>query len=127
MHEFYNPAFVDHVNEMTFHGYAGGEESVSFYTTLFKNLRMGTEEQISEGDKVASRWFLSGTYHGRAVTLRGITISRFDEDGRIIEDRGHTDSLALLSQIGILRTLILGLEVITRRVKLPKGVVRARL
>jgi len=88
---------------------------------------MGTEEQISEGDKVASRWFLSGTYHGRAVTLRGITISRFDEDGRIIEDRGHTDSLALLSQIGILRTLLLGLEVITRRVKLPKGVVRARL
>jgi len=30
MHEFYNPAFVDHVNEMTFHGYEGGEESVSF-------------------------------------------------------------------------------------------------
>jgi SnoaL-like polyketide cyclase len=93
--------------------------------TIFKNLSMGTEEQITEGNRVASRWVLHGTYHGRSVTLRGITISRFAEDGRILEDRGHSDSIALVRQLGAIRTLILGLEILTRRVKLPKGALGA--
>jgi hypothetical protein len=121
MEEFYRPDFVDYINDMTFHGYDGGRESVTFYMTIFKNLRMGADEQITEGNRVASRWVLNGTYHGRPVTLRGITISRFAEDGRILEDRGHSDSISLVRQLGVIRTLILGLEILTRRVKLPKG------
>ena len=121
MEEFYRPDFVDHINDMTFHGYEGGRESVAFYMTIFKHLRMGAEEQITEGNRVASRWVLNGTYHGRTVTLRGITISHFAEDGRILEDRGHSDSISLVRQLGVIRTLILGLEILTRRVKLPKG------
>ena len=121
MEEFYSPDFVDHVNDMTFQGYEGGRESLSFYKTLFKDYRMGVEEQVTEGNRVASRWVLNGTYHGRAVALRGITISRLSEDGRTIEDRGHSDSIALLGQLGVIRTLALGLEILTRRVKLPKG------
>lgn len=81
---------------------------------------MGVEEQVTEGNRVASRWVLNGTYHGRAVALRGITISRLDEDGRTIEDRGHSDSSALLGQLGAIRTLILGLEILTRRVTRPR-------
>lgn len=122
--EFYRPDFVDHINDMTFHGYGGGRESVAFYKSLFKNLRMGTEEQITEGNRVASRWVLHGTYHGRPVTLRGITISRFAQDGRILEDRGHSDSIGLVRQLGAIRTVLLGLEILTRRVKLPKGALR---
>jgi SnoaL-like domain len=121
MEEFYSPDFVDHVNDMTFHGYEGGRESLSFYKNLFKDYRMGVEEQVTEGNRVASRWILNGIYHGRAVALRGITISRLGEDGRTIEDRGHSDSIALLGQLGVIRTLILGLEILNRRVKLPKG------
>lgn len=121
MEDFYCPDFTDHVNDMVFHGYEGGRESVSFYRRLFEDLRTGTEEQVTEGNRVASRWFISGTYHGRPVTLRGITISRFAEDGRILEDNGHTDTIALIRQLGVMRTLILGLEILTRRVKLPKG------
>lgn len=121
MEEFYRPDFVDHINDMTFHGYDGGRESVAFYMTIFKHLRMGADEQITEGNRVASRWVLNGTYHGRTVTLRGITISHFAEDGRILEDRGHSDSISLVRQLGVIRTLILGLEILTRRVKLPKG------
>jgi len=123
--EFYHPDFVDHVNDMTFHGYDGGRESVAFYKTIFKNLRMAAEEQITEGSRVASRWILDGTYHGRPITLRGITISRFAEDGRILEDTGHSDSISLVRQLGVIRTLILGLEILTRRVKLPKGALGA--
>jgi predicted ester cyclase len=126
MEEFYSPDFVDHVNDMTFHGYDGGRESLAFYKTLFPDYSMGVEEQVTEGNRVASRWVLNGTYHGRAVALRGITISRLEEDGRTVEDRGHSDSIALLGQIGVIRTLILGLEILTRRVKLPKGALKAR-
>ena len=82
---------------------------------------MQAEEQITEGDRVASRWVITGTYHGRAVALRGTTISRFAQDGRILEDHGHTDTVSLLRQIGVLRTLVLATEIITRRVKLPQG------
>ncbi len=123
--EFYRPDFVDHINAMTFHGYDGGRESVAFYTTVFKSLRMDTEEQVAQGDRVASRWALDGTYRGRQVTLRGITISRFAEDGRILEDRGHSDSIDLVRQLGVLRTLVLALEILTRRVRLPKGALGA--
>jgi predicted ester cyclase len=121
MEDFYRPDFVDHINDMTFHGYDGGRESVAFYMTIFKNLRMGTEEQVTEGNRVASRWILHGTYHGRAITLRGITISHFGEDGRIREDRGHSDSMSLVRQLGVTRVILLGLEILTRRIKLPKG------
>jgi predicted ester cyclase len=125
MAEFFSPDFVDHVNDMTFHGYEGGRESVSFYLAIFKHLRMSVEEQVTEGNRVASRWVLNGVYHGRAVALRGITISCFGADGRALEDHGHTDSIALVRQLGVLRTLVLGLEIVTRRVKLPKGALRA--
>jgi predicted ester cyclase len=125
MEEFFSPNFVDHVNDMTFHGYEGGRESIAFYLAIFKNLRMGVEEQITEGNRVASRWVLNGTYHSRAVILRGITISRFGEDGRTLEDHGHTDSISLLRQLGVIRTVVLGLEILTRRVKLPRGALRA--
>ena len=124
MEEFFSPDFVDHVNDMTFHGYEGGRESIGFYLAIFRNLRMGVEEQVTEGNRVASRWVLNGSYHGRAVTLRGISISRFGADGRALEDHGHSDSMGLLRQLGPVRTAILGLEILTRRVKLPKGALR---
>lgn len=125
MEEFYSPDLVDHVNEMTFHGYQGGQESVTFYRSIFKHLNMRAEEQVTEGDRVASRWVLHGSYHGRPVTLRGTTISRFAQDGRIIEDYGHTDSISLVRQLGVVRSLVLGIEILTRRIVLPKGALKA--
>jgi hypothetical protein len=41
---------------------------------------MGIEEQVTEGNRVATRRVLNGEYHKRPATLRGITISRFGED-----------------------------------------------
>ena len=124
MPDFYSPDFVDHINDTTFHGYKGGEESVVFYRAIFKQLELRAEEQIAEGNRVATRWVLTGTYHGRPVTLRGTTISRFADDGRIVEDHGHTDSISLLRQIGVIRTLVLATEILTRRAKLPQGALK---
>jgi hypothetical protein len=124
--EFYDPGFVDHVNDMTFYGHEGGRESVEFYLAIFKNLRMGVEEQVTEGNRVATRWVLNGDYRRRSVVLRGITISRFGTDGRTLEDHGHSDSISLVRQLGVLRTVLLGAEILSGRVKLPKGALGAR-
>src|SRR3954466_950786 len=92
--EFYDEDFVDHVNAMVFRGHAGARESVGFYRSLFDDLRFDIDDQVSEADRVATRWTLHGTYRRRAVALHGIVISRF-RGGRIIEDYSVTDSLEL--------------------------------
>jgi hypothetical protein len=58
---------------------------------------------------VASGWTARGTNRGRQVTLRGITISRF-EDGKIVEDWGYSDTLDLLRSARPPRLVALGAE-----------------
>lgn len=57
-----------------------------------------------EGDRVASRFILTGSNRGRPVRLWGITISRL-RDGRIVEDYSAFDSMELL-KLGLWRTLL---------------------
>ena len=104
--EVYHPRFVDHVNSLTYRGHAGARESVALYLELFPDLSFTVEDQVAEGDRVASRWLLEGTHRGRQVALRGIVISRF-EDGRIIEDWAASDTIEIARQLGIWRTLLL--------------------
>jgi predicted ester cyclase len=120
MPEFYDEQFVDHVNGMVFHGHAGGRQSVGFYQSLFGDLRFDIHEQVQEGDRVATRWTLHGTYRGRRVSLWGIVISRV-RDGRIVEDHSVTDSLALPRALGLRRTLLVLLDIVRGRIKLPRG------
>jgi ubiquinone/menaquinone biosynthesis C-methylase UbiE/predicted ester cyclase len=105
----YHPDFVDHVNRLTYRGHDGARRSVALYLALFPDLRFDVDEQVSEGDRVASRWTLRGTHRGRQVELRGIVISRF-EDGRIIEDWAASDTMELVRQLGPRRTLQLAVK-----------------
>src|SRR5437667_12846638 len=73
--EFYDDAFVDHVNRMVFRGHAGARESVGFYRSLFGDFHFDVDDQVTEGDRVATRWTLHGTYRGRQIALHGIVIS----------------------------------------------------
>ena len=102
--EYYSPRFVDHVNASEYHGLDGARESVRLYQELFDDLRFEVLQQVTEGDAVASRWELHGTHRGRAVRLTGIVISRIEE-GRIVEDFAATDTLQLIRQLGLWRTL----------------------
>jgi predicted ester cyclase len=104
--DVYRHDFVDHVNAREYRGHEGARRSVALYLELFPDLRFVVDEQVSEGDRVASRWTLQGTHRGRSVTLRGIVISRF-EDGRIIEDWAASDTMEILRQLGVWRSLIL--------------------
>lgn len=104
--DVYHPDFVDHVNALEYRGHDGARRSVALYLALFPDLRFEVEEQVTEGERVASRWVLHGTHRGRQVRLRGIVISRF-EDGRIIEDWAASDTIEIARQLGLWRTLLL--------------------
>jgi predicted ester cyclase len=104
--DVYHSDFVDHVNAVEYRGHEGARRSVALYLELFPDLRFEVNDQVTEGNRVASRWTLHGTHRGRRVTLRGIVISRF-EDGRIIEDWAASDTMEIPRQLGIWRSLLL--------------------
>jgi len=104
--DVYHSDFVDHVNAREYRGHDGARRSVALYLKLFPDLSFIVEDQVTEGDRVASRWTLHGTHRGRSVRLRGIVISRF-EDGRIIEDWAASDTMEIPRQLGVWRSLLL--------------------
>jgi predicted ester cyclase len=67
------------------------------------------EDQVAEGDTVATRWRAHGTHGGpigglpptgREFTIDGVTIERF-EAGRIVEVWVARDELRLMRQLGV--------------------------
>jgi predicted ester cyclase len=107
--ELYSEQFVDHVNTLEYRGLDGVRKSVALYRLIFSGLQIRVEDQVSEGDRVVSRWTATGTNRGRRLAVSGITISRF-ADGRIVEDWTASDNLDLLRQLGARRLLFLGLD-----------------
>ena len=87
-------------------------EMQQFYKALYyaiPDLRHTLVEQISEGDKVVTRWTATGTHRGgpffgvastgRQITLRGINIYRI-AGGLLAESHVSWDMLGLLQQLG---------------------------
>src|SRR5215218_6530607 len=54
--EVYAETFVDHVNSMEYRGTDGARQSVALYLELFPDLEFVIDEQVTEGNRVASRW-----------------------------------------------------------------------
>ncbi len=78
------------------------------YLDAFSDARITVEDQIAEGDRVATRWTGRGTHtgeiagisaSGKDITVSGLTISRLD-DGLIVEEWTTWDTLGMLVQIG---------------------------
>lgn len=119
---YYSPEFVDHVNDLEFHGLAGAQKSVEMYKSILSDLVVSVEEQIIERERVVSRFVVTGVSHGRRVRFNGITISRF-VDGLIVEDWSVTDTLGLLRQLGPWRSVLVGIKQ-WRSTKSPQVAVR---
>jgi predicted ester cyclase len=100
----YAEDFVDHVGRMQFRGLDGVRRSTELYRRLFDDLAFEVVDQIAEGDRVASRWVLTGSNRGRPIRLWGITISRL-RDGRIVEDWSASDGSELLRTLGVWSTI----------------------
>lgn len=106
---YHSPTFVDHVNDLEFRGLQGAQQSVDMYKSVLSNLEVRVEEQVIEGDRVTSRFVVTGTNHGKHVRFNGITISRF-ENGLIVEDWSVVDTLALVRQLGAWRSVLMGVK-----------------
>jgi predicted ester cyclase len=107
----YSPDFLDHVNARDYRGHEGIRRSLALYQLLFADgdLEIRVVDQVSEGDRVVSRWVAEGHNRGRQLRLWGITISHF-ADGEIVEDWSASDNLDVLRQLGVRRGLLLGLD-----------------
>jgi hypothetical protein len=106
---YYSPAFVDHVNGLEYRGLAGVRQSVQLYSGVLTGMTIQVQDQVLQGDRVTSRFVISGSNRGRAVRFTGITISRFEE-GLIVEDWSVIDSLGLLRQLGVWRSALTALR-----------------
>jgi steroid delta-isomerase-like uncharacterized protein len=108
--ELIAPHFVDHHPAMPeeVRGPEGLKEVAAMYRVAFSDLHMEIEEQIAEGDLIATRWTATGTHDGdlmgiaptgNRVTLPGMDISRVS-DGKVAETWEGYDTMVMMQQIG---------------------------
>ena len=111
----YSREFRDHVNASEYRGHDGIRQSLGLYQLVFSDgdLQFRVAEQVTEGDRVASRWVAEGHNRGRPIRIWGIVISRI-EAGEIVEDWAASDTLPLIRQLGPWRFLLLGLDWLRR-------------
>lgn len=85
----------------------GAKTFVSRLRVAFPDFQFKIVDQVSEGDKVATRWIISGTHQGefqgmppsgKRIEMTGITIFRI-ACGKLIEGWTNEDTLGMLQQI----------------------------
>jgi predicted ester cyclase len=108
--EYVAPDYIGHdpAEPGPIRGIDGFKGNIQKYIDGFSDARITVDEQIAEGNKVATRWTGRGTHSGeiagiaptgREVTVTGITIARI-ENGKLIEDHSTWDTLGMLVQLG---------------------------
>ena len=79
------------------------------YRTAFSDIEDIVEDMIGEGDRVVTRWTLRVTHTGefrgipatgKRITITGIGIFRFSEEGKVVESWDSLDQLGMLRQLG---------------------------
>jgi predicted ester cyclase len=87
------------------------KENIVWFRNAFPDLSCPIEVQVTEGDKVVSRWTARGTHQGEFFGVAGtgnrveftsIQIDRFDESGKIVEQWAEFDLLGAMRQMGAL-------------------------
>jgi steroid delta-isomerase-like uncharacterized protein len=90
-------------------GLKGLQDVLRGMRVAFPDMAWTVEEQVSEGDKVATRFEWTGTHRGeflrvpatgRTVNVWGMVIDRI-EGGKIKDTRLIMDTLGLLTQLGV--------------------------
>jgi steroid delta-isomerase-like uncharacterized protein len=84
---------------------------VTEYRSAFSDIEDVVEDMIGEGDKVVTRWTLRATHTGefrgipatdKRITITGIGIFRFSEEGEVMESWDSLDQLGMLRQLGVI-------------------------
>jgi steroid delta-isomerase-like uncharacterized protein len=90
-------------------GPEGIKQYVSMYRSAFPDTRFTVEDQISEGDRVVTRWTGQGTHQGELmgipptgaqVTVTGVEFDRVSE-GKMQETWVNYDALGMMQQLGV--------------------------
>ena len=107
---FVSPDYVryDSAEPMPIRGPAGVRANIEKYLAGFPGGAITVDDQIAEGDKVATRWTGRGIQTGeiagiaptgKEITVSGLTISRIEND-MVIEEWATWDTLGMLVQLG---------------------------
>jgi steroid delta-isomerase-like uncharacterized protein len=111
-----DPDFVLHdpANPEEIRGIEGLKALIETYREGLGDMRVTVEQQLADGDYVATRYTCRGTHSGdlmglpatgREVTISSLVISRF-RDGRIAEEWEISDVFGLLRQVGALPEMV---------------------
>ena len=115
-------AIIDelHATDYIFHGGSGEEmrsrkdykQFMSEFYSAFPDVHFTLDEIVVEGDKVATRWTMTGTHKGeiegisptnKKITIRGISIERV-VGGKFVETWERYDTLGFMQQLGLAPT-----------------------
>ena len=107
------PDFVWHGPGAEVRGPEGWKQLVTGYLTAFPDMSFTIEDQIAEGDRVATRYTVRGTHQGelagiaasgRVVTVPCLQLDRI-VDGKFIESFELFDQFGMFTAIGTLPAL----------------------
>jgi steroid delta-isomerase-like uncharacterized protein len=82
---------------------------VGEWRSAFSDTENVTEDMIGEGDEVLNRWRIQATHSGefrgipatnKRITVTGMGIFRFSDDGKVVESWDNFDQLGMLQQLG---------------------------
>jgi steroid delta-isomerase-like uncharacterized protein len=91
-------------------GIEAHKERVRGYRTAMSDLQVTFDDVVASGDKVVSRWTASGTNDGemagmpatgKHIEITGISIDRFDADGKLVETWDQWDNAGFMAQLGV--------------------------
>ena len=80
---------------------------VGEFRSAFPDLRLSSEEQIAEGDRVVSHGTIRGTHQGefrgmaptgQEMAIEGMAVFRFSSEGKVVESWDSYDQLSLMRQ-----------------------------
>jgi steroid delta-isomerase-like uncharacterized protein len=108
--DLYAPDYVIHdpTSPEDVRGVEGARHFAATYRQAFPDFQATVEDQVAEGDKVATRFTARGTHlgelegiapTGNRIEVTGINISRI-AGGKIAEEWTNYDTLGLMQQIG---------------------------
>jgi predicted ester cyclase len=104
----YDPAIPEPLR-----GPDGFKENISTYRAGYSDARITVDDQIAEGDKVATRWTGRGKHDGdlmgigptgKQVTVSGLTLSRL-ANGKVIEEYTNWDTFGMMQQLDVVPEL----------------------
>lgn len=116
--EAFAPGYVVHYPGMEpIRGREAAKELITEFLNAFPDIKFVIEDQLAEGDKVATRWSAQGTHLGefagfpaktRSVPPSGrhVTFSATDiyhiVDGKIAEEWNTLEQLDVMQQVGLI-------------------------